>query len=231
MTSEATMPNPADLLGKATNHVKEVVAGVQQSQLSDPTACSEWDVRGLINHLIGGLEFAAGAMAGNPPNIQLAAADSSHIGEHDASNLSQAYRDEVDRVLELASQPGTLEKVAPTPFGDMPMSQFLVGTWLDQFIHCWDLAKATGQDTTLEPELKAELQTQMMAAAIARRWPYASRQNCKPAPPLPNARRSAFMIGGTMYCCVTDTARRTRRYTSTLPILSHHPWGRLQPYE
>ena len=31
MTSEATMPNPADLLGKATNHVKEVVAGVQQS--------------------------------------------------------------------------------------------------------------------------------------------------------------------------------------------------------
>ena len=33
------------------------------------------------------------------------------------------------------------------------MSQFLVGTWLDQFIHCWDLAKATGQDATLEPEL------------------------------------------------------------------------------
>ena len=153
MTSEATMPNPADLLGKATNHVKEVVAGIQQSQLSDSTPCSEWDVHGLINHLIGGLEFAAGSMAGNPPNIQLAAAVSSHIGEHDASNLSQAYRDEVDRVLELASQPGTLEKVASTPFGDMPMSQFLVGTWLDQFIHCWDLAKATGQDTTLEQEL------------------------------------------------------------------------------
>ena len=154
MTSEATMPNPADLLGKATNHVKEVVAGVQQSQLSDLTPCSEWDVHGLINHLIGGLEFAAGSMAGNPPpNIQLAAADSSHIGEHDASNLTRVYRDEVDRVLELASQPGTLEKVASTPFGDMLMSQFLVGTWLDQFSHCWDLAKATGLDTTLEPEL------------------------------------------------------------------------------
>ena len=33
------------------------------------------------------------------------------------------------------------------------MGQFLVGTWLDQFIHGWDLAKATGQDTTLAPEL------------------------------------------------------------------------------
>ena len=153
MTSEATMPNPADLLGKATNHVKGVVAGIRQSQLSDPTPCAEWDVHGLINHLIGGLEFAAGTFVGNPPNIQLAAADSSQIGEHDASNLSHAYRDEVDRVLELASQPGALEKIASTPFGDMPMSQFLVGTWLDQFIHCWDLAKATGQETTLAPEL------------------------------------------------------------------------------
>ena len=153
MTSEAAMQNPADLLGKATNHVKEVVAGIQQSQLDAPTPCAEWNVHGLINHLLGGLEFAAGSFVGNPPNIQLAAADSSQIGDHDASNLSQAYRDEVDRVLELASQPGALEKIASTPFRDMPMSQFLVGTWLDQFIHGWDLAKATGQETTLAPEL------------------------------------------------------------------------------
>ena len=67
-------------------------------------------------------------------------------------------------------------------------------------------------DETLALRIKAELQT---------------RAACRTQ----NVRRSAFMIGGTMYCCVTDTARRTREYTSTLPILSHHPWGRLQPYE
>ena len=153
MSTEAAMPNPIVLLGSATNRVKEVVAGVQQSQMDGPTPCSEWDVHGLINHLIGGLEFAAGTMAGNPPNIRLAAADSSHIGERNAANLSQAYRTEVDRVLELGDEPGALEKIAATPFGDMPMSQFLVGTWLDQLIHGLDLAKATGQDTTLAPEL------------------------------------------------------------------------------
>ena len=124
MTSEATIPNPADLLGKATNRVREVVVGVQQSQMDSPTPCSEWDVHGLINHLIGGLEFAAGSMAGNPPNIQLAAADSSHTGERNAANLSQAYRTEVDRVLELGGEPGALEKIAATPFGEMPMGQF-----------------------------------------------------------------------------------------------------------
>ena len=116
MSTEAAMPNPIALLGSVTNRVKEVVAGVQQSQMDGPTPCSEWDVHGLINHLIGGLEFAAGSMAGNPPNIQLAATDSSHIGERNAANLSQAYRTEVDRVLELGGEPGALEKIAATPF-------------------------------------------------------------------------------------------------------------------
>ena len=123
MSTEAAMPNPIALLGSVTNRVKEVVTGVQQSQMDGPTPCSEWDVRGLVNHLIGGLEFAAGTMAGNPPNIRLAAADSSHIGERNAANLSQAYRTEVDRALELGDEPGALEKIAATPFGDMPMSQ------------------------------------------------------------------------------------------------------------
>ncbi len=35
----------------------------------------------------------------------------------------------------------------------MPVARFLVGTVLDQVIHGWDLAKATGQDTAVPPEL------------------------------------------------------------------------------
>ncbi len=31
----------------------------------------------------------------------------------------------------------------------MPVSQIFVGTTMDQFIHGWDLAKATGQDAGL----------------------------------------------------------------------------------
>ena len=123
-------------------------------------------MHGLINHLIGGLEFAAGSFVGNPPNIQLAATDSSYIGEHDALNLFQAYRDEVDRVLELASHLGALEKTASTPFGDMPMGQFLVGTWLDHFIHYWDLTKATGQDNTLDSDLM-ELAFPLLSSGFA----------------------------------------------------------------
>ena len=56
-------------------------------------------------------------------------------------------------------------------------------------------------DETLALRIKAELQTR---AAIAERKMFGGL---------------AFMIGGTMYCCVTDTARRTRR----IYVHSAHP--------
>ena len=92
MSTDTPAPNPAELLATVTDRVKEVVGSVQQSQLSDPTPCAEWNVHGLINHLIGGVEYAAGCLVGNPPNIQLTGADSTHVNDHDASSLSLAYR-------------------------------------------------------------------------------------------------------------------------------------------
>ena len=48
------MPDPVEMLRKTTIRVREVVANVQQSQAQDPTPCAQWDVRSLLNHLIGG---------------------------------------------------------------------------------------------------------------------------------------------------------------------------------
>ena len=154
MNDEATMPDPVEMFRKTTLRVKEVVAGLEQSQAQDPTPCSEWDVRGLLNHLIGGLEFTAGCIAGSPPNIRPSDADSSYIDEPDVAVLIEAYHTLLDRVLQSGSEPGALDGIVSTPnFGEMPVSQIFVGTTMDQFIHGWDLAKATGQDTALNPDL------------------------------------------------------------------------------
>ncbi len=155
MSDTAAMPNPLALFSKAANHVSELLAGVRQSQVDDATPCSEWDVHGLVNHMIGVLEFTGGSIAGDPPaNIRLTEADSSYLAERDIAVLAQAHRALVDRIVQSAGEPGALERIVATPaFGDMPVSQILVGTLLDQFVHGWDLAKATGQDTTLDSEL------------------------------------------------------------------------------
>ena len=157
MTADAAaaMPNPVTLLERTTACTKAVLAGVRQSQLDDPTPCAEWSVHGLINHLIGGLEFTAGCIAGNPPNIRPSEAESSQLDERDVGNLAAAYNDRLARLLDLAAAPGALEQTASTPFGEMAVGQIFVGTVMDQLVHCWDLAKATGQDTTLDADLVA----------------------------------------------------------------------------
>lgn len=49
-----------------------------------------------------------------------------------------------------------MSAVVETPFGAMPGGQFIMIPIIDMIIHSWDLAKATGQDTTLDAGL-AEL--------------------------------------------------------------------------
>jgi len=48
------------------------------------------------------------------------------------------------------------EAVVETPFGAMPGGQFIMVPITDMIVHSWDIAKATGQNTTLDAGL-AEL--------------------------------------------------------------------------
>ena len=147
------MPDPVAQLERVTRRTKEVASGVTQAQATDATPCSQWSVLDLFNHLIGGLEFTAGCIAGNVPDLRPNEAESSYQGETDVAVLIRAYHAAVDRALELASNPGALERTAMTPFGEMPVARIMMGTVMDQLVHCWDLARATGQDATLDGEM------------------------------------------------------------------------------
>ena len=153
MTTEAPTPDPVAQLERVTRRTKEVASGVTQAQATDATPCSQWSVLDLFNHLIGGLEFTAGCITGNVPDIRPNEAESSYQGETDVAVLIRAYHTAVDRALELAASPDALERTAITPFGEMPVARVMMGTVLDQLVHCWDLARATGQDTTLDSEM------------------------------------------------------------------------------
>ena len=153
MTAEAPTPDPVAQLERVIRRTKEVASGVTQTQATDPTPCSQWSVLDLFNHLIGGLEFTSGCITGNVPNIRPNEAESSYQGETDVAVLIQAYHAAVDRALEVAASPGALERTAVTPFGEMAVARIMMGTVMDQLVHCWDLARATGQDTTLDSEM------------------------------------------------------------------------------
>ncbi|OBA77031.1 TIGR03086 family protein [Mycobacterium sp. 1554424.7] len=131
-------PPPLLLYRAATDRATAVVEAVMPDQLEWPTPCSEWSVRQLIDHLVGGAEYLLAAATGS---------------EQAVSHGAQ-YRQCVDRVLTALASPGAMERVCVSPLGfDWTVADAVAGTFMDVLIHTWDLARATGQDERLDADL------------------------------------------------------------------------------
>ena len=146
-----------ETLERAFGVAKKVLSGVRSDQLGSPTPCASWDVSALINHLVGGsFFFAAATEAGEAPS----GADSTDFASGD---FAASYEDGSKQAVAAFGAPGAQERIIKLPFGEFPGAAFMGIATLDTFTHAWDLAKATGQPTDLDPELA----TQLLEAAKA----------------------------------------------------------------
>lgn len=148
-----------ETLEQAFSVAKQVLANVQPTQLDQPTPCKSWDVRALINHLVGGsFFFAAATNAGEAPG------DGGDTPDLAARDFCASYEDGSKQAVAAFATPGALEKTIKLPFGEFPGAAFMGIATLDTFTHAWDLAKATGQSTDLSPALAAQLLEQAKAS-------------------------------------------------------------------
>lgn len=152
MTLPVSTPDPIAIFEKASCRVQNIMAGIRQDQSENATPCTEWDVRQVMNHVIGGAEVLAGSLEGNiPEGVGGVSPNSSYSDKTDVASLAQAYANESARILAAIRQPGAMEM--STPGGMMTVPQFLIAMATDHIIHGWDLARATAQDDTLDPEV------------------------------------------------------------------------------
>lgn len=133
----------------AQDVARQVIQNVSADQLSQPTPCASWDVAGLINHMVGANQFFASGVRGQAPS-----ADETNWAEGD---WQAAFNAQADDALAAFSEEGALERMLDLPFGSMPGSAFIGLAITDTFQHAWDLAKATGQDTNLAPQMASML--------------------------------------------------------------------------
>ncbi len=139
--TQQEMPNPIDLYSAAVKGTREIIGGVQSSQLGDSTPCSEWNVQALMDHLLGGTGMIWGSLAGAAPETP------------QGSGPAAAFDTGTARALDAAKAPGALEKTVQSPAGDMPGGQLLSIFFMETLVHGWDLAKATGQSTDIPADL------------------------------------------------------------------------------
>lgn len=140
-------------LERAFASTRKVLAGVKPDQLDDSTPCMSWDVRRLINHIVGGTHFfAMSTEAGASPD-----ADTTEDTDFAGGDFLAAFEDGSAKAVSAFGAPGAQEKMIKLPFGEFPGAAFMALATTDTFTHGWDLARATGQDTDLDPELAAQL--------------------------------------------------------------------------
>jgi uncharacterized protein (TIGR03086 family) len=138
-------------LSKGFASTAKVLANVKPEHLEGSTPCASWKVRDLINHIVGGATFfAVVAETGAPPEggeeHDFSAGD--FVGEFDKGSA---------RAVKAFQADGAMEKTMTLAFGELPGAVFVNIAAGDTFAHGWDLAKATGQPTDLDPALATEL--------------------------------------------------------------------------
>lgn len=128
-------------------------SGVLPGQWELPTPCGDWDVRALLNHVVGELLWMPPLLAGQTIADVGDRFDGDVLGERPAEAASVAAA-EAGRA---AGEPGALERTVHLSFGDVPGGEYLGQVTSDVVIHTWDLARALGGDEHLDEELVAEV--------------------------------------------------------------------------
>jgi len=124
------------------------VAGVRPDDLDHPTPCTDWDVRALLAHIVAGIWFFKALAAGEPVD-DLMRSLSDLVGDDPFASYNEAAR----AGLAAWRGEGALDRSCRLPMGERPGREALAIHQADLLIHGWDLAEATYQDATIEPEL------------------------------------------------------------------------------
>jgi len=144
----------AERLSRAFASTSDVLAGVSAADFDKATPCASWRVRDLLNHVVGGPRwFASFATTGAAPNT----AGPEGAEDFCAGDFTAVFASDSARCVAAFSADGVMERMMQLPFGELPGSIYVNIATVDTFAHGWDLAKATGQSTDLDPELAAEL--------------------------------------------------------------------------
>jgi uncharacterized protein (TIGR03086 family) len=141
--------DPLELLVLANDEFARRLRRVGPDDWRRPTPCSEWDVRALVNHVVGGCVRHRLLLHGAQPREVEATRTADHLGADPVAAFAAA----ADVVVSCFAEHGALERIVHHPVGDRTGRELLSMRILDSAIHGWDLARAIGADETLDDEV------------------------------------------------------------------------------
>ena len=125
------------------------VRTVPEERWSQGTPCSAWDVRELVNHVVGEDRWTAPLLDGQTIEDVGDRLDGDLLGELPVQACEAAGKEAVAAFGET----GARERTVHLSFGHTPAAEYAWQLIADHLVHAWDLAAATGGDTRLDADL------------------------------------------------------------------------------
>jgi|SRR5271165_866850 len=140
------MTDIAGLHAQALDATGRIVAGIPADRWHADTPCDGWDVRALVNHVVSGNLWAAELAAGRTIEDVGDRLDGDVLGADPAGSYDASAK----AAAAAFRAPGAMDAPCAVSYGPVPGSVYAGHRFLDVFVHGWDLAVATGQDTALD---------------------------------------------------------------------------------
>jgi uncharacterized protein (TIGR03086 family) len=118
------------------------MAGTEWSQ---PTPCSDWDVRALLLHVVNELSWVPPLLAGRTVADVGSELDGDLLGADPVGAFHHAAR----LAHTAFEEPGAVDRVVHLSYGDESAANYCGQLTADMLIHGWDLARGVGADDTL----------------------------------------------------------------------------------
>ena len=150
IVSPASGQSLADLtqsLELAYSFVRQIPAG----GWGGPTPCDAWNVRALVNHMVGSAHMVSYGLTGRP-------IDDAFYGNHLGPDPVVSYREAIDELVGLyRADPARLEQSISMPWASITGAELALMFAADHLVHAWDTARSLGLPTDFDHGLVARI--------------------------------------------------------------------------
>lgn len=144
-----TLMQLAELHERAAETCGRIIGRITEDQWGQPTPCSDWNVRQLVNHIVSENYWVEPLLEGKT----IEEVDDRFDGDVLENDPIGAYEASAKSATTAAFRPGALDAPVAVSYGPIPGAVYVGHRLVDLVVHGWDVAEATKQDTNIEYEL------------------------------------------------------------------------------
>ena len=144
-----TQAGTAETFGQVVDGFQRKLKAVAENQWKSSTPCTEWDVRALVNHVVGELLWIPPLLEGQT----LVQVGDRFAGDVLGSDPKGTAAGAADKAVNATQQAGAMERTVHLSSGDGRAEDYISEVGSDVVIHTWDLARGIGAEDRIDDRL------------------------------------------------------------------------------